>query len=508
LHLADNVADALIAGGPAERMPVNEALRVVRPEGKALLGARQETKPFPAGVDNWTHPYHSADNNLVSQDTLARGPYLTQFLADPRYAPLPRVAVAAAGRVFKAFGHIAFKEREEPWLNTLAAFSGYNGTLLWRREIAPALMVHRNTLIATATNVCFGDDQSCKVFDAATGESRGEIAPPPDVAGGTFWKWMALEGNSLYAMIGEQELRDPTIRARRETHGWPWAPLSPGFNFPQQPWGYGNTLLAIDVRTKRVRWRYTEKKPMDARAICMKNKRIYAFSFGNYLTCLDANSGSPVYRLLPGDSPQLFDALGEYQNRQDWRSNWRTTALLRCSDQALYFAGLAMQRLVAVAADTGKLMWTHPYGNYQLILQGDSLYGISGQIDKEVSRRACTRPTAACDAIFFRADGGSVRLDLQKGQPQPVSPMRPYCHDGVAVANGLLYWWPSVCDCDLTLYGITCLGPAGSFDFEQEATESARLETAPGGKTEAGLAVNRAGKVIVTLEGGRVLCFG
>ena len=40
---------------------------------------------------------------------------------------------------FKAFGHIAFKEREEPWLNTLAAFNGYNGTLLWRREIPAAL---------------------------------------------------------------------------------------------------------------------------------------------------------------------------------------------------------------------------------------------------------------------------------------------------------------------------------------------------------------------------------
>jgi hypothetical protein len=250
----------------------------------------------------------------VSKDTLARGPYLTQFLADPRYAPLPQVAVAAAGRVFKAFGHIAFKEREEPWLNTLAAFSGYNGTLLWRREIAPALMVHRNTLIATATNVYFADDQSCKVFDAATGEPKGEIAPPAGLAGGTFWKWMALEGNVLYAMIGEQELRDPTLRTRSTNHGWPWAPLSPGFNSKEQPWGYGNTLLAIDVNSKNILWRYTEKQPMDARAVCMKNGRIYAFSFGNYLTCLDANTGSPVYRLLPGDSPQLFEALGEYQS--------------------------------------------------------------------------------------------------------------------------------------------------------------------------------------------------
>ena len=35
---------------------------------------------------------------------------------------------------------------------------------------------------------------------------------------------MALEGNVLYAMIGEQELRDPTIRARRDES---WLALGP-----------------------------------------------------------------------------------------------------------------------------------------------------------------------------------------------------------------------------------------------------------------------------------------
>jgi hypothetical protein len=74
-------------------------------------------------------------------------------------------------------------------------------------------------------------------------------------------------------------------------------------------------------------------------------------------------------------------------------------------------------------------LWSHPYSNYQLILQGDSLYAISGQIDGEVSRRfnpltgeiwlnsrstAAPAQPAACDAIFFRADEGSVRLDCRR----------------------------------------------------------------------------------------------
>ena len=110
--------------------------RALRPGGVVLAGGKTFVKPAASGVDQWRHPYHGPDNNPQSRDRVARGPYLTQFLAEPYYAPLPQVAVASGGRVFKAFGHIAFKERGGPWLDTLCAFNGYNGTLLWRRETA------------------------------------------------------------------------------------------------------------------------------------------------------------------------------------------------------------------------------------------------------------------------------------------------------------------------------------------------------------------------------------
>lgn len=514
LHLADNVADGLVALGAAASIPEAEALRVLRPQAKALLGDKEVVKPVPAGVDDWSHPYHGPDNNPQSRDQVARGPYLTQFLADPRYAPLPQVAVAAGGRVFKAFGHIAFKPREEPWLNTLAAFNGYNGTLLWRREIPSALMVHRNTLIATPTTVYFGDDKSCKLFDAATGEPRGEIAPPEDVAGGTFWKWMALEDGVLYALVGEQEQRDPVIRLNSTNHGWPWNPLSPGYNQPENPWGFGHTLLAIDPQTRQVLWRYQEAEPIDSRALCLSHGRLFAFRFDSYLTCLDAKTGQPMWRKTPENDAALFSAVGKRLNRQDWRTNWRTTAYLKASDQALYFAGPTVDKLVAVAAADGHVLWQHPYSNYQLVLRPDGLYGLSGQMGQEVGleggfrqelaklpepsrkfdpltgqvlaeiklgRRACTRPTGAIDAIFCRASGGSTRLDAASNEPGLVSPMRAQCHDGVTIANGLLYWWPSTCDCNLTLYGITCLGPAGDFDFARQATDAERLRLATGG---------------------------
>ena len=87
IHLADNIADALVALGKSAVIPEDEVLRVIRPQGKALVGRKELTKPFPDGADDWSHPYHGPDNNPQSNDRIARAPYLTQFLAGPYYAP-------------------------------------------------------------------------------------------------------------------------------------------------------------------------------------------------------------------------------------------------------------------------------------------------------------------------------------------------------------------------------------------------------------------------------------
>jgi outer membrane protein assembly factor BamB len=505
LHLADNLADAVIAVGEATAIPEPEALRVLRPEGKALLGQRELVKVFPEGIDDWGHPYHGPDNNPQSRDRVARAPYLTQFLADPRYAPMPQVAVASAGRVFKAFGHVAFKRREEPYLSKLVAFNGYNGTVLWQRDLPAGMMVHRNTFIATPTTLYVGDDSSCKLIDTVTGELNGEIMPPVDVAGGTFWKWMGLEGGVLYALIGEQEHRDQTTRHGMTNHGWPWGRISEGYNLPENPWGFGRTVLAVDLKTKGVLWSHREDEPIDSRALCMKNGRIYIFRHLSFLACLDGGSGDVIWRKTGDNDPELFELLGERLEGQGWQNNWRTAAFLKCSDEALYFAGTAVGKLVALSAEDGGVLWEHPYGRFQLVLRDEGLYAAGAQrmvadgkkfdpltgevlLDANMGRRACTRPNGSIDAIFYRAYGGTVRYDVATETEQWISPMRPNCHDGVTIANGLLYWWPSVCDCQNTLYGITCLGPAGDFEFNKQAAEPERLEEGAGDLTEvAGL---------------------
>jgi len=129
--------------------------------------------------------------------------------------------------------------------------------------------------------------------------------------------------------------------------------------------------------------------------------------------------------------------------------------------------------LVAASADDGKLAWSHPVGNLQLILRDDALYAAGAQkttglkfdyssgsiLAKFPARRACTRATGSVDSIFFRASGGTVRVLTETNTAQHIAPMRPPCQDGVLISNGNLYWGPWMCGCQLSLYGNICLSP-------------------------------------------------
>ena len=218
IHLADNVADSVYVfeNDPKLIPPREELLRVVRPAGEVTFWLKEGKlkKDAPPGAGQWTHPYHGPDNNPQSEDRLARPPYRTQFLAEPYYVPFPEVTVAAGGRVFKAFGHVGYKKRDWPWLNKLVAFNAYNGTQLWQRPLEEGFKIHRNTMIATDDALLVADSKSCKRLDAVTGEVKSEIVIPAE-QGGPVWKWMALDGGVLYALLGGEEPRDETLRGDR-----------------------------------------------------------------------------------------------------------------------------------------------------------------------------------------------------------------------------------------------------------------------------------------------------
>jgi len=504
INLADDLADAVIVADAAAAAPQEELLRVLRPQGKALISEMELIKPYAPGTDEWTHPYHAPDNNPMSADQVARRPYLTHFMVEPWYCPLQQMTVISGGRIFKTFGDRSSARPQEPLLNKLLAMSAFNGTILWKHDLTPGFMAHRNTLVATPDTLFLADDKSCQLIDAATGQVKREIVVPEGLSDGPVWKWMAVDGGVLYALVGATEKADEPLRGDRiRGAGWPWWKIN------DYAFGFGRTLLAIDPQTSRVLWSHREADRIDGRAVCLKGGRLYYYCDSKFLACLDARNGAAIWKNSDAD---LLEAIGPAEPAQNPLFGFASTAYMKCSDDALFFAGPQRPRLVGASTRDGKLLWQHQGGNSQLVLRQDALYSLgegriqstnsslkldplSGKILAEFpSRDRCTRATGCIDSIFTRggAGGSTSVFDVTSSEPKlgVVTPMRPACTDGVIASHGYLFWGPWMCRCDMTQLGVISLGPGGSFNYTAAATNSERLETAAESTRIAALPLN------------------
>lgn len=495
IQLADNLAGAVwVAPAVQAHVPRAELLRVLHPDGKALVGGDELVKPFPTGVDDWSQPFHGSDNNPQSTDQIARAPYLTQFLADPMFCPMPEVTVAAGGRLFKAFGHIAHRANQNEVLNTLMGINGYNGTILWRRPLREGFCIHRNTMIATPELLYLGDDESCKLLDARTGELADEIVVPDGLGDGKVWKWMSLAsradgGPVLYAMVGGEEIRPKTVPSQAGGLGhWPWS-MWEGHDYknPKTSFGFGRTFVAVDPRNKKVLWDYSEQDYIDGRGVAMKNDRIYYYCPDKFLACLDGRSGRVMWK---NSDAELLAAIGPAGPAQNPRQGYATTPYLKCDDKYVYFAGPQRPNLVIASVEDGRLVWQRRDGNLHLVLRDDGFYGIgpggakftydTWQVVAPMpNRRSCTRATGSVDSVFYRAAEGTMWINTADNAARHIAPMRPPCQDGVVIANGMLYWGPWMCGCPLSFYGHIGLAPAGDFRHSP-GTDESRLEPGQG----------------------------
>lgn len=476
IHLGSSLADAArVAASVREDVPKSELLRVLRPEGVAMLGSERLTKPRSDLVDDWSHVYHGPDNNPQSADQIARAPFRTQFLSEPLFSPMPEVTVAAGGRIFKAFGHIAHKQNQNAVLNTLFCINAYNGTVLWKRPLDPGFMIHRNTMVATPDVFYLADAVSCKLIDPSTGAVRDEIIVPEGLADGQVWKWLALHEGILYALIGGSEVRVDTVTSSVRGIGhWPWG-MWKGHDYsdPRTNFGFGRSFLAIDPDTKEILWRYSDSEYIDGRAVCMSQGRIYFYSPEKFLACLDAKLGEIVWK---NSDEALLEAIGPNGQAQHYVTGFATTSYVKCNERQLFFAGPQRERFVVASTEDGHVMWQKQQGNLQIVLRDDEIYCAGPQRGDDTAgavysydgerlaslpiRRACTRATGGIDSVFYRTTGGTIRVDTGARAAEHIAPMRPPCQDGVIISDGLLFWGPWMCGCQLSLYGHVALGPA------------------------------------------------
>ena len=144
---------------------------------------------------------------------------MTQFMAEPYYIGMPAITTASGGRTFLAMGHIAHHEREWNMLNRIIARNGYNGIVLWERQLPMDYLVHRSAFVATEDTFHMINGDHVLKLDARTGEEQGKIEIPGFKGD---WKWIAVVDGTLYALAGEPGDGVTPIRGKRAMGGWSW----------------------------------------------------------------------------------------------------------------------------------------------------------------------------------------------------------------------------------------------------------------------------------------------
>ena len=100
----------------------------------------------------------------------------------------------------------------------------------------------------------------------------------------------------LYALVGNPEVKIETQRAIRRGLGhWPWG-MWDGHDYsdPRTSFGFGRTLVALDLKTKERIWDFRDEEFLDARAVCMNDTRIFCYCPGKFLAAIDRYTGKVV----------------------------------------------------------------------------------------------------------------------------------------------------------------------------------------------------------------------
>ena len=333
LPYAENLINVLVVDDPLG-ISRQEMLRVLRPLGTAWLanadgeagqGWEQITKPWPNGMDDWTHFLHDASGNAVSKDKQVGPPSRLQWTGGPLWTrshefnnSMPAM-VSAKGRVFYIFdyGLTGMEDQRLPEKWTLLARDAFNGSLLWKRDMSTwgsdkwqsrALRFFRGNvarrLVADGDRVfvTFDYGKGVEILDAATGQSLGQV---PDTEGS---EEILVEGNQLICISQANARRSDAqvvitcydIEAGKNV----WQYRGKGHYTPQLTCVADNALvyhavgktICLNLFDGSVRWTVGAKKGKGAKAdmLVIAGEKLLVATV-KQLSALSMEDGQPIW---------------------------------------------------------------------------------------------------------------------------------------------------------------------------------------------------------------------
>ncbi|MFB3892822.1 MAG: PQQ-binding-like beta-propeller repeat protein [Phycisphaerae bacterium] len=474
--------DALAAKG----LKMEEVMRVVAPGGAVctLKDGKwtKVVKPRPAEMDEWTHPNHGPDGNMVSQDKIVRFPLGLRWIDGlpmnvNKWASC-RAWVSAGGRLFTLTANVL--ENIGPQKNKplyLCAQDAWNGLPLWKVNCETSddggflNSVNVGTLVTDGKRVYTVLKDQLVGFDAATGakavtfaakypavrlalldgvlvascwEAKGQSKAPCDQ--GDVWGTWVPKGD-----VGTVEAFDAATGAPKWSRPEPAQQLLAADgtvylmvqkdNPPSE-----RTIVAVDLATGKERWKAAHTR------------------FGENPD-IQLNTAGKGYAIISkrGDA----QGLGKDKNKPaDPKPRLRAIFGLAASD------GKTLWQI-----SPAKSYWT-PVVDGAMWYQGKKHDPLTGQekgnIGWGVGDQFCT-PQAIVNNYIVQPRGGQYVQLPEEGSPAKAlryTGARGACIEGMVPANGMFYTAQNNCQCmPGQVYGFVAIGPVGALpvlaDFEK-----------------------------------------
>lgn len=504
LPYVDNLVNLLVAE-ELGHVSMEEVLRVLTPGGVAMVkrddvGWTKTVKPWPDDIDEWSHYLHDATGNSVAHDDVVAPPRHLQWVGSPRWSRHhDRMAsmsalVSSGGRMFYIMDEGSRISIQLPPKWKLIARDAFNGTVLWKRDIAnwqshlwplksgPTQLSRR--LVSTRDKVfaTLSFDAPLTALDAKTGET---LLTYPDT---DATEEIIHTGGLLFLVVrkGAAELADYVPANGRVGD----QAAARALFWDEQP----RVLMAFEADSGKLLW--AKKSKISPLTLAADDSQVY-FHDGEKLVSLKQRSGE-----LAWESDSV-------SRRASFTFNFGPR-LVTHDDVVLYAGGDG--KMLSVDSKTGKTLWDaeHPNSGYQspqdLMVMNGLVWcapttsgkdtGIftgrdprTGVIKKEFPPNVDTYwfhhrcyIAKATNNFLIPSRTGIEFVDPDQEHWDIHHWVRGGCLYGVMPCNGLTYAPPHNCACypEAKLFGFNALAPmAPTRPIPTDVPEEGRLEKGP-----------------------------
>ncbi len=391
-----------------------EEVRDVEAGGRWIRGR----KPWPAGMDFWTHPRHAADGNAVSRDTLVAPPRRIRWVTGPPQRI--NCAVSYAGRNFYA---------------GVVARDSFNGLRLWQRSLSGSsardgseLQLAKGTArpIAAGQLLLAVSDNKLLALDADTGKTVCEY---PEA--GTPGSVLHVEGTVITvdkASVRALDAQSGRLRWKHEAAEPRYVVAGEGAVYliqgvPRR--GQKCAAVSLDLPTGKLRWQKDDYPFIEKIRRSVYHRGLLAYEIS---TLCDDGPGNVIHVVGAADGKPLWsrDFVPGMTHAKQARAMFIGDLLWILNDG----------KTTALDGRTGEVKKTYPAGTGH-----------------------CYPPVATLRYMF----AGEMNLtDLATGQVAANRISKGACgrDAGFMPACGLINVMPKACTCWPMLRGYAALAPA------------------------------------------------